>query len=141
MWIGIVNSKGDGNSTELQNYEFIDENPLVGTSFYRLRQVDFDGEFDYSEVKAINLEEAEMVMVYPNPSEGQINLSVYANQASSVNVDIYDGVGQLVKSDIIIVFEGDNFINNYFQGAKGKYYISVTMRNGEQYGYPFVILK
>lgn len=139
--IGTVNSNGDGNSTEIQNYEFIDNKPLVGSSFYRLKQVDFDGEFDYSEIEKIELEDAEMIVVYPNPSEGLVNLVVYANQSSSINVDIYDGVGQLVKSDLIIVFEGDNYINNYFEGAKGKYYISVTMRNGDQYGYPFVIVK
>lgn len=45
--------KGAGNSSNLLQYIFIDESPLMGTNYYRVQQTDFDGALDYSEVKSV----------------------------------------------------------------------------------------
>ncbi len=46
--------KGAGESSARTDYRFLDTSPLPGMSYYRLKQVDFDGSFSYSDVKAIN---------------------------------------------------------------------------------------
>tara|TARA_R110001592_G_scaffold62235_10_gene190309 strand:+ start:2472 stop:8108 length:5637 start_codon:yes stop_codon:yes gene_type:complete len=68
--IGVLN--GAGNSDEILNYTYSDSEPLTGTSYYRLKQTDFNGEFDYSEVKRVLLTKAQLEInnefsVFPNP--------------------------------------------------------------------------
>ncbi|MEL6273899.1 MAG: T9SS type A sorting domain-containing protein, partial [Bacteroidota bacterium] len=68
--IGRVN--GAGNTTEVQEYTFVDQNPKAGTNFYRLRQVDFDGRFDYSSIviAQIGEETGNEILAFPNPLQG-----------------------------------------------------------------------
>ena len=51
--IGFVN--GNGTSTETHTYSFADESPVAGKSYYRLKQIDFDGSFEYSNSKKLIL--------------------------------------------------------------------------------------
>lgn len=59
--------KGAGNSTGLLNYTITDESPLQGTSYYRLKQTDFDGSFSYSRLAAVEFDNHTQYQVYPNP--------------------------------------------------------------------------
>lgn len=68
--IGTV--EGNGTTTEEQFYEYMDESPAIGWNYYRLKQVDFDGQFEYSEVLSIHHASEGSVSVYPNPiTKGQ----------------------------------------------------------------------
>jgi Right handed beta helix region/Secretion system C-terminal sorting domain len=63
--IGRVQGKG---STQLtQAYHFVDKTPAVGINYYRLRQVDRDGRFEYSQMVAVVFDEKDRLSVYPNP--------------------------------------------------------------------------
>lgn len=80
-YIGQV--EGVGNSTEAQGYQFIDRKVAeLGQSklYYRLRQVDFDGQFSLSEVVEFNLSDLPILQVegYPNPFHEQLWIQ-YAN--------------------------------------------------------------
>lgn len=67
--IGKLTSAGD--SRQLINYSFLDEAPLPGVNYYRLKQVDKDGTSDYSKIIAISPQaEATQFVIYPNPSDG-----------------------------------------------------------------------
>ncbi len=70
--IGWVN--GHGSTTDEKHYSFTDPKPLLGINYYRLRQVDYDGRFVYSEVKSIKFESDE-ISIYPNPVKDLLNLS------------------------------------------------------------------
>jgi Secretion system C-terminal sorting domain len=60
--------KGKGTTNLTSNYQEVDENPLSGTFYYRLKQTDFDGKFTYSEVRTIeNNNPVSSFKVYPNP--------------------------------------------------------------------------
>lgn len=64
--------EGAGNSDEILNYTYNDLEPLNGTSYYRLKQTDFNGEFEYSEIKRVSLSKNQFetkneFSVYPNP--------------------------------------------------------------------------
>jgi hypothetical protein len=65
---------GYGTTSYEKHYKFVDDKPLEGLNFYRLRQVDFDGRFEYSEVKSIQYEYNE-ISIYPNPVQDIINIS------------------------------------------------------------------
>lgn len=54
-WIAIHKASGAGSSNSLLRYEHLDENPLSGISYYRLKQTDFDGEYEYFPVRSVIL--------------------------------------------------------------------------------------
>ncbi|GIL24574.1 MAG: hypothetical protein BroJett042_30870 [Bacteroidota bacterium] len=61
--LGIIN--GQGTTHNSTSYEFIDETPHAGINYYRLKQTDFDGTSDFSNVVAVNMNLE--WMLYPNP--------------------------------------------------------------------------
>lgn len=67
-YIGKVN--GAGESQTLLQYTFTDESPAVGLNYYRLKQVDFDGQFEYSKVVSVSLDRkgGSDMEVFPNPA-------------------------------------------------------------------------
>ncbi len=76
QWQEIAHQIGAGNSNKVIHYQDLDLNPLSGISYYRLKQTDFDGTFSYSDPVSVNLSSnASAWSVYPNPSNGQIQLA------------------------------------------------------------------
>jgi hypothetical protein len=71
--IGNIPAK---NTSGINNYSFTDENPLQGTSYYRLKEVDKDGTSTYSDIRAVK--NAEALTVYPNPITDYLNINVPA---------------------------------------------------------------
>ena len=59
----IANLDGAGNSQGVINYEYVDRNPLDGFSFYRLKQTDFSGELDYSEVLSVYVKRSALIKI------------------------------------------------------------------------------
>jgi hypothetical protein len=62
--------KGQGTKGSQTDYSSIDENPVAGTSYYRLKQTDFDGNISYSKLVSVDVPETATWIVYPNPSNG-----------------------------------------------------------------------
>lgn len=92
---------GNGTTTTVEGYSFLDEGvgqPLnVETVYYRLRQIDFNGDFEYSEVKSVRFEkDANDVKLYPNPAKDMITLEA-SNDCEDCLVSIYDYQGKMVK--------------------------------------------
>ncbi|KAA9332612.1 T9SS type A sorting domain-containing protein [Adhaeribacter soli] len=69
--------EGKGASATLQHYNFTDNTPLAGLSYYRLKQVDFNSGFTYSPVVSVKaiVKDAEM-LIYPNPAVDVVNLEL-----------------------------------------------------------------
>ncbi len=87
----ISTQKGAGNSTTQNNYKSFDLTPNNGTNYYRLKQVDFNGESSYSSIIAVQfLEEKEPVLIQNNNS---INIK---NNFNNVTVYLYDISGRLM---------------------------------------------
>lgn len=97
----IAQVDGAGNTTAMQFYKFTDLTPQPGVNYYRLRQHDFNGDYEYSGwVQATFKPATQYVKVYPNPAEDQllrVNLIGFAEQ--QVTVNIYDMAGRLVRSE------------------------------------------
>jgi len=71
--VGIV--AGAGNSNEILNYETTDYNPYEGVSYYRLKQTDFDGKFEYSFIITVDFSTDEYgISIYPNPTNDFITI-------------------------------------------------------------------
>ncbi len=64
----VTTVKGQGTINIKTNYNTVDESPLPGISYYRLKQTDFDGKFTYSELRKVEVTEIKTnFRIYPNP--------------------------------------------------------------------------
>jgi hypothetical protein len=87
-WNSIANINAAGNSTHRIDYSVTDNAPIKGINYYRLKQVDTDSRFIYSEVKSLLFNSAYTAQVSPNPAKGYINvyLTKTGNLPASVEV-------------------------------------------------------
>lgn len=109
--VGTV--KGAGNSNAVLNYSIVDNNPYEGTSYYRLKQTDFDGKYTYSNTVAIEFDTSDNFIfnVFPNPGGGEnINLSFKGNKNNDVLVVVYDMTGKESYSKIIITQKNNDVV-------------------------------
>ena len=78
-------------------YNFIDNAPKTGaSSFYRLVQEDLDGKLTYSDIRAVRLNGQSVSMVFPNPSNGVVNISRTAD-GKKMNIQVIDQSGKIVS--------------------------------------------
>lgn len=99
--------EGKGTTTERQNYAFIDKNATEGKYYYRLKQIDFDGAFEYSaeiEVDVRMLNKYLLEQNYPNPFNPSTKISYSIPHKSFVTLKIFDPLGievaALVKGEM-----------------------------------------
>lgn len=74
--VGRVNSKAPGgNSSTTLNYSLTDYDPLIGTSYYRLKQTDKSGAVVYFGIERVDFEPVDFVSIFPNPAADEVTLS------------------------------------------------------------------
>lgn len=108
-YIGVV--AGNGTQNIVADYQFVDQSPTRGVSFYRLKQVDFDGAFEYSQVISVNnnlFGPGLAFTLFPNPtSQHNINLQVSTEDlVTPVELTIFDIMGNQVHNEGIQVSAG-----------------------------------
>ncbi len=101
-WSELTIVNGMGNSSSTIQYNYTDTNPLRGITYYRLKQVDFDGSFTYSAIRSINSFDAtKNVMIHPNPASDQLTISgISLNQG---DFEVYSSSGKLVTDQTSII--------------------------------------
>ncbi len=106
----IEQIKAAGFSSALQHYDTIDEKPLQGISYYRLRAVDFDGRETLSDWKSVELKRNnfENIKIYPNPAVYNFNLVLTTSTDYAADMKIFSMAGQEVYSRSIQIKEGFN---------------------------------
>ncbi|MCC6726981.1 MAG: T9SS type A sorting domain-containing protein, partial [Saprospiraceae bacterium] len=118
---------GKGNSTAESRYHFMDEAPLPGISYYRLLQLDLDGQHSFSDMVSIeNSGAKEPILVYPNPFSHEF----YLDHDKPAQVTIFDGRGQLLAS-----FDFDaptQMPLNMEQYVSGTYFLMIRSENTNQ---------
>lgn len=81
----IAKIDGAGNSNELLEYEFLDSRPLLGLSYYRLKQTDFDGKSEVFDAQSIYRHAEEDLVFSPNPVNLGESLNVYTKVTDGTN--------------------------------------------------------
>jgi len=99
-WVKIGFVEGAGNSTLPKEYRYTDKNPLGGSKFiYRLKQIDEDGSFEYSDEVEVELIPKEYVLYqnYPNPFNPATNIKFSIPVSARVSITIYNSLGEKVE--------------------------------------------
>lgn len=95
---------GNGNSAVLIEYTFIDRQPLFGVNYYRLEQVDYDGQSENSPIRSLEIEDAlPSIQVYPNPFADNIQISGL-NTDKTYALMVYSMSGQLIQNSSLDSF-------------------------------------
>ncbi|RPD49697.1 T9SS C-terminal target domain-containing protein [Hymenobacter sediminis] len=85
-----------GNSTATRRYSFTDDEPAAGTAYYRLHQVDINGESAYSPVVPVLNTAPLSGVVYPNPVTSELNIRLRTPLSGPVSLRILDATGRVV---------------------------------------------
>jgi hypothetical protein len=97
--IGFV--EGNGTTTEINYYSFIDEEVSAGKYLYRLKQIDFDGTFEYSDIIEVEVNipaEFSLLQNYPNPFNPSTKIDYSISSDGFVSLTIYNMIGQEVET-------------------------------------------
>lgn len=116
-WTAIGFEKGNINSIQNKDYIFFDELPLLGTSYYRLKQIDLNDTFEYSDIISIHNDKISSINVYPNPTKGLFEIS-----GENINsIKITNDLGK-------IVYEKIDLQNNFIELSNlssGLYFVTI----------------
>ena len=116
------------NSVAVNYYDIVDDKPFMGVSYYRLKQMDMDGKFIYTEIKAINFSPSDIFSVRPNPANSIIDLSFEALKDENTPVIVFDYSGRLVSKQIFNSVKGFNsFKLDVSTLPSGMYFITVPV--------------
>jgi len=109
--------KGNGTTSDFSYYSNLHRTPMAGTNYYRLKQVDFDGRFEYSKIVSVDFKnENNDVAIYPNPFEESIivsfpSLGYQHTDSDTRRIEIVDIHGRLVQTKLVSVHESNVTLN------------------------------
>lgn len=121
-----------GNSYIDLNYTFNDNYPQIGSNYYRLKMIDIDGTFKYSEIINIRVREDNLpitdgiMKIYPNPTKGYLNIQYQSSRENELKLGVFDVVGQQMLNKTEKLNKGMNIIQiNATQFANGIYILNL----------------
>jgi hypothetical protein len=95
--LGFV--EGKGTILTPQQYEYLDKFPNAGVNYYRLKQLDFDGKYEYSPIISMEHKDSKMdLSLFPNPATNQLNLIGIADGPYR----IFDLMGKIIRQGVSI---------------------------------------
>jgi len=130
----ICQLKAAGFSQAESDYRFTDQKPNRGLNYYRLKSVDLDNSFTYSNIVLIQVKTngAISTVVSPNPVINNINIQLQSDNDGEVLVQLTDALGRVVRSESRNVVSGNNFININTKGlAAAMYFVNIYRPSGE----------
>ena len=140
-WRKIGEVKAQGVSYELSNYQLIHPNPALGVNYYRLNLVDLDGSADYSKIRSLLFGNVTStlanVVVFPNPSNGMLNIS---SSSKTYNYTLTDMHGKIIHS-FNNTLENSDFQLDLSIYANGVYFIKANSQNGDLKTFKIVLNK
>ena len=123
-FLSIARIPTKGNKNLMQNYSFVDDSPIKGTNYYRIRQTDLDKKTSFTTVRKVetNCTMAD-ISIYPNPT---YNVVYVKGLAVGQTVELYNALGQLVQK---VDVKSETEVVNISKYTDGVYSIRVVKDN------------
>lgn len=130
-WTTIATLPAAGNSNSEKQYSYTDQNPQG--KFYRVKEVDLDGSFQYSNTGVADCGSGYAFRIWPNPVQEQLFITINATSRSSAAINVYNSKGQLVKKQSNGILAGNNLlVVDVANLVTGLYYVEVMWNNGNR---------
>jgi hypothetical protein len=127
--------KGAGNSVSVINYTLTDAKAFGQNNvlYYRLKQVDFDGKYSYSNIVRVSKNAVSIngISVSPNPYSTEYNVSFTTNSEGKAMIEMIDIQGKVVATQNVSVVSGTNVLPMQETSTlnDGVYFVRITMNN------------
>ena len=132
-WTVVTRVNGAGNSQTVKNYNAFDANPVSGTNYYRLKQVDFDGKSKYSKTVSIKVDGPKTaISVLTNPFYNTLSVTFNSATSQMVSARLMDITGKLVAAENWSITSGN--IRKDLSAAtlnQGMYILTIRNNSGE----------
>jgi hypothetical protein len=129
--IGTLASK---NTSGIHNYSFIDNDVSSGNIYYRLKQIDFDGKFKYSDIVQVKVKSKLTLSAFPNPTTDALNLTFAP--AKNALLKVMNLNGQVVLEKKLV--NGTSIATLNTASLNPSMYLLVYENDGEQSNLKFV---
>ena len=134
-WIEVGFVPGFGTTTEIKNYSYTDEDIKMGMYSYRLRQIDLDGTFEYTnsvEIEVYAPDKFVLAQNYPNPFNPSTTIEFSVPEVSNVNISVYSVIGEMVGTVVNKGFDaGYHTVNFNAVNLPSGTYIYMLKATGE----------
>ncbi|NNG27171.1 MAG: T9SS type A sorting domain-containing protein [Ignavibacteriaceae bacterium] len=109
--VGFVT--GNGTTTEINSYTFTDKDVPAGTYNYRIKQIDYDGTFEYFELEQLisisSPDEITLLQNYPNPFNPSTTIKFVIHKKSNVIITIFNTIGE----DVLTLVNEEKIAGSY----------------------------
>ena len=110
-WHKLATLDGMGNSTTGRTYMYYDIDVNTKNYYYRLKQIDFDGAFEYSNIIYLKSDEMTVNNISPNPTQNILHFSIASEESKDVFVRVIDVTGRLVLNESFTILNGVNTLS------------------------------
>lgn len=133
-WQNLAFLPGHGTTHEEQSYTYTDERPLPGLNYYRLRQEDFDGQFEYSQIVSIKMRNGGSgIRLFPNPATHSVTLALETDYDGEATLTLHDITGKQVRTQVLPL-EGGTFRSSIeLAGLPAGLYLAEVQAGREQW--------
>jgi hypothetical protein len=97
-----------GDYADTRKYHHLDNSPLSGRSYYRLKMVSTNELKSYSHLQSVQLKSGQKIQVFPNPTDAQLYLMIRADNASQVSIGFYNSTGTKIHQSLRSISTGLN---------------------------------
>ena len=138
-WTDIGTVEAKGNSEVETAYSYVDGQPLSGTNFYRLTEVNLDNSYVYSQVVVVRTTTVAQFSVFPNPATNYVNVSLGGNTPSVVTVLLTSAAGQRIAEKQATGGAGTVVTIPVENVVPGMYFITVIAADGSRESSPVLV--
>lgn len=127
----IGTEKGNGTTKSVSNYRFTDSSPVLGTNYYQLRQVDFNGKSSLSKIEAVKFSlNTRRFSAYAPRDKSEVKFSVYTEKGEDVKIVITNMKGEEISKSSFKLIKGINSFNLPVQLSSGVYVTRLFSKEG-----------
>lgn len=128
-----------GNSTTLKNYTAYDTRALYGNNFYRLKMVDIDGQFSYSNIVLVkNTDGVKQLTVFPNPVDNELQVQVPNGIKEEAVLQVQDISGKILRQQTLPLNGMVTYTSVVTNGLSKGIYLLVVLHNGSKETVKFI---
>lgn len=125
IWETIGFVEGMGNTSAYTDYIFTDDAPFPGVSYYRLKQIDFDGAYEFSSTESVVFERENEIKLYPNPGDHQIQINIVPNE--NIVLKVFNYMGQSIP--FVFQMNSSSIQLNTMNMQNGMYLLQIVNGN------------